>query len=119
MKGLTKSELARLVGVSHATINDWENGDIKTIKGENLVSVCRVLGMTESYLLSGIEPRQESESSLARSLGLEAETASELRLLSVYRIANQRERGVIDDAVEIVRALIEARTREDKSKTRG
>lgn len=113
---MTKSELARAVGVSHATINDWENGDIKTIKGQNLVNVCRVLGMTENYLLSGIESRQESQPSLARSLGLEAETAAELRLLSIYRLANQRERGVIDDAVDIVSGLVEARTRGDKSK---
>ena len=114
-KGLTKSELARAVKVSHATINDWENGDIKTIKGENLVNVCRVLGMTESYLLSGIEPQIDAPNE-ARSLGLEAETAAELRLLSVYRLANQRERAAIDGVIEEMRALIEERTRDNKRK---
>lgn len=117
-KGLTKSEFARRVRVTHATVHDWENGDIKTIKGENLVNVCRVLEISESYLMSGVESAPASEPELIRSLGLEAETAAELRLLSVYRVADKRERGVIDDAVELVRGLIEARTRGDQTKGR-
>lgn len=114
-KGLTKSELARAVKVSHATIHDWENGDIKTIKGENLMNVCRVLGMSENYLLYGTEPRQD-EPNEARSLGLEAETAGELRLLSIYRLANERERAAIDGMVEDIRALIAERASADKRK---
>lgn len=115
---MSKSELARQVKVSHATVVDWENGDIKTIKGENLVNVCRVLGLTEQYLLNGVESESAPEPNPARSLGLEAETAAELRMLSVYRLANQRERAAIDEVVEDMRRLIEDRSRH-KTKLRG
>ena len=114
-KGLTKSELSRLLKVSPATVSDWESGVIKTIKGENLVNVCRALGSTESYLLSG-EESEQPEPNEARSFGLEAETAAELRLLSIYRLANQRERAAIDGVVEEMRVLIESRIRANKSK---
>ena len=114
-KGLSKSEFSRLVKVSPATVSDWESGVIKAIKGENLVNVCRALGITEAYLISGVEEPSD-EPNEARSLGLEAETAAELRLLSVYRLANQRERAAIDGVVEDMRALIAERTRTNKSK---
>ncbi|UGQ44953.1 hypothetical protein [Massilia endophytica] len=44
------------------------------------------------------------------AIGLRVESAEELRLLTVYRLANQRERREIDEAVEAVRGHIAART---------
>jgi transcriptional regulator with XRE-family HTH domain len=52
-KNLTKSEFARRVKVSAPTVTDWESGAIESIKGENLVKVCEVLGITEAELLNG------------------------------------------------------------------
>lgn len=112
---LTKSGLSRLLGVSPAAVTMWENGTTSTLSGANLMRLCEVLGVTERYLMTGEEPPPD-EPNEARSLGLEAETAAELRLLSVYRLANQRERAEIDGVVESMRALIEDRTRSDKSK---
>lgn len=53
-KGLSKTDFWRLLKVSSATATNWENGVVKSIKGENLVNVCRVLGVTEEWLLHGI-----------------------------------------------------------------
>ncbi len=52
-KGLSKTAFWRLVGVSSATATNWENGIVQSIKGEHLVNVCRVLGVTEDWLLNG------------------------------------------------------------------
>lgn len=114
-KGLTKSELSRQMGVSPAAVTMWENGTTSALSGANLMRLCEVLGVTERYLMTGDEPTPD-EPNEAKSLGLAAETAAELRLLSVYRLANQRERAEIDGVVESMRALIEDRTRSNKSK---
>jgi transcriptional regulator with XRE-family HTH domain len=114
-KGMTKSELSRRMGVSPAAVTMWENGTTSALSGANLMRLCEVLGVSERYLMSGDEPTPD-EPNEAQSFGLEAETAAELRLLSIYRLANQRERAAIDGVVEDMRALIEERTRSNKRK---
>ena len=57
-KGLSKSDFWRLLKVSSATATNWENGKVLSIKGENLVNVCRVLGVSENWLLNGIEDNE-------------------------------------------------------------
>jgi hypothetical protein len=49
---------------------------------------------------------------LADSLKLTCETARELRLLSVYRLANQDQRRLIDIAVDEVGGLLDMRSRD-------
>lgn len=51
-KGFNKAELARGIGVSGATITDWESGKFKP-RGENLLRLCRVLQISSQWLLSG------------------------------------------------------------------
>ncbi len=54
-KNIKKTDLAKLVGVSPATVTQWEAGTTKELKGENLTTVCRVLGVSPSWLLYGKE----------------------------------------------------------------
>lgn len=117
-KELSKSELSRRVGVSPAAITQWESGTTAAPGGENLTKLCQVLDVTERYLMYG-EESAPVEPNAARSLGIAAETIDELRLLSVFRLANQRERAAINDTVETIRLVIEARLRESKDKRRG
>lgn len=44
---------AKKVGVSGATVSDWESGIIKQISGPNLVKVASVLGVTPEWIISG------------------------------------------------------------------
>lgn len=52
-RGIKKSELARMVGVSAPTVTDWESGEIKKIDGENLLKLSAALGVTADWLLNG------------------------------------------------------------------
>lgn len=53
--GMSKAKLARACRVSGATVNDWENGDIKAINGENLLRAADALRCTPYWLMTGTE----------------------------------------------------------------
>jgi len=57
-----KSDFARAVGVSPPTVTDWEKmeGGIAKISGENLVAVCKLLGIHSEWLIDGVGPRYDS-----------------------------------------------------------
>lgn len=134
-KGLNKTEFARLVGVSNPTVTDWEkavgDGGIKEIAGGNLTKVCAVLDIDPRWLLLGkesharaareevplAEPASGQDSRPPDLLNMQAATAAELRMLIVYRSANDREREAIDDVVEEMQLLIEARGRNQVQRT--
>lgn len=56
-KGLNKTEFAKAIGVSNATVTDWEksffDGGIKEISGPRLTKICEVLGVDPHWLLDG------------------------------------------------------------------
>lgn len=118
-KGLSKSQFALMVRVSNPTVTDWEksvaDGGIKEITGQNLTKICSALGVDPHWLMDGDQAREPlapvgragGESPLADSFKLEIETAAELRLLSVYRLANADGRAAIDAVVEQIRRRLD------------
>lgn len=55
---IKKSALATMLGVSPATISQWESGVTREIKGENLTNLCRILKVTPDWLLHGVVDQQ-------------------------------------------------------------
>lgn len=53
---MTKSALARAVGVKTPTLNNWLNGKIKELMAHNATTLCRVLGVRLEWLLAGEAP---------------------------------------------------------------
>lgn len=51
--GCNQSELAKAVGVSNATVSDWENGVIKNLEAENLLKICDFLSISPNWLQFG------------------------------------------------------------------
>lgn len=51
-KGLKQADLKRRVKVSNATVSAWVSGDHKP-RGENLLRLCRVLQISERWLMEG------------------------------------------------------------------
>ncbi|MBO2684963.1 S24 family peptidase [Shewanella algae] len=64
---LTQAELGKRVGVSGATISQWESGDTSP-KGENLHKLARALSTSADLLLFGKEKSTKSDSN-ARYVG--------------------------------------------------
>jgi transcriptional regulator with XRE-family HTH domain len=51
--GISKTKLALQVGVSNATVSDWESGVIKKLEGENLLKICDQLNISPRWLQFG------------------------------------------------------------------
>lgn len=78
-KGLNKTAFSKAVGVSNATVTDWEksidSGGIKELTGLNLTKVCAVLGITAEWLLHGKGPKTEDVNRAVDSTPSEADFA--------------------------------------------
>lgn len=51
-KGMTRTALAKLVGVSEATVSRWESGKIHSIKHDKVLLLARTLGIVAEEILS-------------------------------------------------------------------
>lgn len=49
--GYTLLQIAEAVGVSEATVQRWESGNIKTLRHENLVRLADILRVSPAYLM--------------------------------------------------------------------
>lgn len=58
-KGWNKRQLAIAVGVSPAAVTQWEQGDTKGLKPENLVAVAHALGVLTDWLATGRGPMHD------------------------------------------------------------
>lgn len=49
--GYTLLQIADAVGVSEATVQRWESGNIKSLRHENLIKLAEILNVTPAYLM--------------------------------------------------------------------
>jgi phage repressor protein C with HTH and peptisase S24 domain len=50
---LTQTALAKVIGVERAAVSQWENGQTKDLKAENLINVSDALGVSPKWLVTG------------------------------------------------------------------
>ncbi|WP_376765352.1 helix-turn-helix domain-containing protein [Bordetella hinzii] len=55
--GIRQVEVARAAGIKPPSVADWLNGKTKNIRGANLVTVARLLNVSEAWLADGTPPR--------------------------------------------------------------
>lgn len=67
---LSQASLAREVGVSRVSVSQWEKGEIRNLRHENLLRVAKALGVSVHWLLSGAVAEPEAP------YGPESDTAS-------------------------------------------
>lgn len=57
-KGWSQNDLARLVGVARESVSQWETGDTKSLRPENLLRTAKHLNVNVEWLVFGTEPEQ-------------------------------------------------------------
>lgn len=55
----SQADLARLIGVSRATLNDWKRGRTKNLKMENLFAIADAFGVSARWLATGSGPKRD------------------------------------------------------------
>lgn len=58
-EGISRSDFAKRVQVSRATVTDWCKGEIKMLTAENADKICRALNINLHWLVSGKLPMRK------------------------------------------------------------
>ena len=73
--GLSAVEASRAIGITPSALSQWETGQVKNLRPENLLNAAKFYKVTMAWLITGIGPRQM----------VEAETENEARALLFFR----------------------------------
>ena len=79
--GCTQTELARVVGVSNATVSDWESGVVHNLEAQNLLNICDFFNISPTWLQFG-----------RGDMNQVALSADDLHALQINRALGTRER---------------------------
>jgi transcriptional regulator with XRE-family HTH domain len=63
MRGMTQTELARRVGVAREAVTQWEGGDARGLRPENLVRTAQELNVAIEWLVFGTSPKRPTRCS--------------------------------------------------------
>lgn len=67
LAGLNQSEVARRLGITPQAVQGWESGK-SAPRGERLLQLAKLLGVTPHYLMSGEGPRPEEHANVIPTL---------------------------------------------------
>lgn len=67
--GLTLEEVGKIVGVSKATVQRWESGEISNMRRDKVLLLAKALHTTPAYLM-GWEDDKEAQNSSKKSKGV-------------------------------------------------
>ncbi len=107
LRGLTQSELAKLVGISFQSVQKYERGENR-VSASRLHEFAAALGVNEQFFFDGIEGENGCDSAgPAPEASASAVEGKELhrQLTAVMSIADKRLRGLI---IQLLKLLTEA-----------
>ncbi|HWI29275.1 MAG TPA: helix-turn-helix domain-containing protein [Stellaceae bacterium] len=105
MRGLTQSELAKLVGISFQSVQKYERGENR-VSASRLHEFATALGVNEQFFFDGLGGEVAAPTAGAPEPALSALEGKELQrqLAAVMGIEDKRLRGLI---IQLLRALTE------------
>ena len=109
--GLTLAQIAEKIGVTEATVQRWESGNIKSLRHERIAKLADILGVTPSVLMGWDEPT-------APTLPSPTITEDTVTLPVIASVATHYDGVSIDESaagakIEVPRAYLKGRKAED------
>lgn len=102
--GLTLAEIAAKMGVSEATVQRWESGNIKNMRQERISSLAEVLHVTPAYLMGWEEePIQEQRKEAAQMDSLTREEIENELMSLVSKMKPEQKQRVLLEAYRLLR----------------
>ncbi len=105
MRGMTQTDLARLVGISFQSVQKYERGENR-VSASRLHEFAQALGVSEQFFFEGIAASNEALQGIPAHLSVSASEGKEFhrQLAAVMSIEDKRLRGLI---VQLLRILSE------------
>ena len=95
--GLTLAEIADKMGVSEATVQRWESGNIKNMRQERISKLAELLHVTPAYLMGWEdEAAQEAKKEADQKDGLDEKQKDEIRHMFDRMSPDQQEAFLLD-----------------------
>ena len=109
--GLTLAQIAEKIGVTEATVQRWESGNIKSLRHERIAKLADILGVTPSVLMGWDEPT-------APTLPSPTITEDTVTFPVITSVAAHYDSVSIDESaagekIEVPRAYLKGRKAED------
>lgn len=102
LRGLTQSDLARLVGISFQSVQKYEQGENR-VSASRLYEFAQVLGVTPQHFFDGLE-RPKSGDALP-DIAIPGESELRRRLLAVMAVEDERLRHLIVELLHVLSEL--------------
>ncbi|WP_229519936.1 XRE family transcriptional regulator [Massilia oculi] len=103
-KGLNKTAFAKAIGVSNATVTDWEksffDGGIKEISGPRLTKICEVLGVDPHWLLDGRASNAHTASAVPGARGVHEAGPDDPTVTQIAKVKIKVQAGITGFQVE-------------------
>lgn len=97
--GFTLNDIAQRMGVSEATVQRWESGNIKSLRQGRIAKLAEILNVSPSALM-GWEECEEPSSETKPCETSFAPSAEDIALLKKYHALDERGKMMVESVLE-------------------
>lgn len=109
LRGMTQSDLARLVGISFQSVQKYEQGENR-VSASRLYQFAQALGVPPQHFFDGLEGRKSTD--ILPDAAVPADGEFRRRLLAIMAIEDERLRHLIVQLLDVLSELSGAKSTE-------
>ena len=109
--GLTLAQIAEKIGVTEATVQRWESGNIKSLRHERIAKLADILGVTPSVLMGWDEPTAPTLPS--PTITEDTVTFPVITSVAAHYDGVSIDESAVGEKIEVPRAYLKGRKAED------
>ena len=109
--GLTLAQIAEKIGVTEATVQRWESGNIKSLRHERIAKLADILGVTPAVLMGWDEPTAPTLPS--PTITEDTVTFPVITSVAAHYDGVSIDESAVGEKIEVPRAYLKGRKAED------